>query len=610
MRRIRRLWPALIIVLFSSFAAAYTWFLPSDFEQFAKSLLATTLCLSNLFFAHQYGDYFAADATTKPLLHTWSLAEEEQFYLLYPFLLLRALKQGFGRRAILGGVSMIALVSFAAACAGGYLFPAYTFYLLPSRAWELMLGAVVALSIVPPFYPHVISIIAAILIISGIAGVRLISFSLLPAPLLACLGTALMIHANCGTKTFFKTTLSSSTIVAIGLISYSLYLWHWPVIIFYRYAISENFSMADVTIILAATVSASVISYVLIEQPIRKRRLLERRLTLLPMAISASVCLILLSVAGIVTKGYPTRLPPNVLELANGRYDSNPARDQCIEKEPANVLSGSFCRLGKNVLEPTFVIWGDSQADAWMPTFNDLAARNDKAGLFAAHGGCPPLLGIRRVNQDPSQRCTQFNEAVFAKAESIHATDVVLIGRWSWYIFGVEKGGQEEGSGAIIANTDEDDNGAAAETNRKRVFQAAVTRTVQRLRDIGARIWIIDQPPTYTVDVPKYLAYAALRGETATGRARTYIQQQHSYQLEVFRSNNVEVVDLTAFFCPRADLYCRMTMDGRSLYSDFNHLSVFGARSVAKWASLSSFLQRQEQSAVQKSAAGLLIWPS
>jgi peptidoglycan/LPS O-acetylase OafA/YrhL len=594
-RRIRRLAPALVVTLIGSFVASYVWLLPTDFSQFTKSLLATTLGVSNLFFARQTGDYFAPDAATKPLLHTWSLAVEEQFYLLFSAGLLFLLRRGAARRTVSLVFAGSAIVSLGLACVGGALFPAHAFFMLPTRAWELMLGALVAQSsaTASPVSSHILSMVGATFIACGIVGVRLVSSDVVPQPLLACLGTAIMIYANSGANTLCKAALSNSTLVRVGLISYSLYLWHWPTMVFYRYAISDTLGASDVAIILAITTIASIVTWVYVEQPVRKRRVFGRPLLVFSAAVTTSICLVVVSVLGIATEGLSARLPLPVVQLAAGRDDVNPRRGQCINKEPENVLNGNFCRLGRdNTTTPSFMVWGDSQADPWMPVFQGLATQSGGAGLFAAHGGCPPLLGIRRVDQTPSHRCMEFNDAVFAAISRLHLKNVVLIGRWSWYIYGVEKGGLEDGPGAIIARVDEDVRNAAEIPSRKEVFSLALAETAGRLHHIGAQVWVIDQPPTYAFDVPKYLAYSALRGAPLTGRTRADVRQQHAFQLDVFRANNVNLIDTSEYLCPTEELFCRMQIDGRSIYSDYNHLSTFGAREVAKWAK-SSLLQLQ-----------------
>ena len=547
--------------------------------------MATALCVSNLYFARHSG-YFAPDASTKPLHHTWSLAVEEQFYLLYPVGLLLLLRLGASQRTIILVLAGIALASLGLASAGGVLFPTYAFYILPTRAWELMIGALVAFApaLGPPLFRQALSVVAVTLIAIGIAGVRLTASDIVPAPLLSCIGAAILIYANSGAGTIFNRILSNPGVVALGLISYSLYLWHWPTIVIYRYAFGNTLHPSDVAIILLFTLAAASASWFFVEQPIRKRRILVGKGSVYLMAVSSSVGLIGLSYIAIANLGFPARLPPDVLQLANGRFDTNLSLERCIGKEPDNALSGAFCQIGSKKTPPTFIVWGDSHADLWMPIFHDVALQHAASGLVAAHAGCPPILDIKIVNAPPSHRCTEFNKAVLAKAESIQVKDIVLIARWSWYIYGVEKDGSETGDGQIIAKTGDSNEGAGDITRRKRVFREGIAETVAHLAKDGANVWIIDQPPTYPEDVPKYLAYAAWRGEDIVGRSREYIQQRHKFQLDVFRENKVNLVDTTSFFCPAEQSNCIMQKDGKSLYSDYNHLSVFGARETAEWA--------------------------
>jgi hypothetical protein len=355
-------------------------------------------------------------------------------------------------------------------------------------------------------------------------------------------GTAIMIYTNSSATTIPKLALSNKIVVGLGLISYSLYLWHWPTIVFYRYAFREPLGPIDIVIVLGVTGLASVFSWFYIEQPIRTRRVFEGRSAIFSLAFVASGCFVIASVLGIAMRGLPARLAPTIVALADGKTDVNPARDQCIGKEPENVLTDNFCRFGRDTL-PALMVWGDSQADPWMPVFQELASQIGAQGIFAAHGGCPPLLGIRRVNQTATHKCMEFNNAVFAKIAKSHINSVVLIGRWSWYVYGVEQGGLEDGPGAIIARADEGNENADQPANRMGVFRTAIAETVRHLSDIGSQIWIIDQPPTYTFDVPKYLAYSAVRGIVPTGRTRADVRERHAFQLDVFHENNVTLID-------------------------------------------------------------------
>jgi peptidoglycan/LPS O-acetylase OafA/YrhL len=591
-RRVRRLAPALMIVLLASFIAAFFLLLPSDFEQFTASLLATVLCVSNVLFARWYGDYFASDAASNPLLHTWSLGVEEQFYALYPIGLVVLFRYGVANKTVFNILLGAGALSFAMASVGGVVFPSYAFFTLPARIWELMLGAIVARvactrAAIPTIalpWKQALCVVGLICIGLGIVGVPFPR--ILPQPLLACIGTAILIHANSSSYTVVKALLSNSTFVWIGVISYSLYLWHWPIIVFYRYYfVGRPLDLYDTALILGITIVAAIVTWSCAEQPIRARRLLNGRRALSAVALGGSVVLILLAAVGLGTGGLPGRLPRSVAQFADGKSDVNPDRGKCILKEPENVLTNNFCRLGiDNGAAPSLMVWGDSHADTWMPVFNDLARENGVAGLIAAHGGCPPLLGVKRVVRAHNDKCVEFNNAVFAAVVRYHITRVVLVGRWSWYIYGVEEGGVEEGRGAVIAKIGESEAAAANIDSRKEAFRAGITEAVAQLRKIGAQVWVIDQAPTYKVEVPQFLAYSAWRGMTAKGRLREEVRQRHQFQIDVFNDNELEIIDLPYYMCPPEEAACRLEAGERSLYRDYNHLSVFGAQTIAKWA--------------------------
>jgi peptidoglycan/LPS O-acetylase OafA/YrhL len=592
-RRVRRLAPALVTMLAASFLASYYLLLPADFEQFAKSLVATTLLASNAFFARQASDYFAHDATSKPLLHTWSLAVEEQFYLLYPVGLFLLLRHGATARTITNTILGAIAISFAIAVIGNWLSPASSFFFFPARIWELMLGALIALAGAPMMSlpaRQALCVVGAIFIAFGIAGVRIGLSEVVPQPLIACLGTAILIYANDDARTIASAVLSHPILVGIGLLSYSLYLWHWPILVLYRYAvINRPLQPIDTATVAIVTLIISIANWKYIEQPFRKRRLLGDPAGMLLAAASASMGLLGVAVWGVATKGIPSRLPPDAIHLAEGNTDVNPDRSKCMRREPANVLTGAFCRLGA-LGAPSLMVWGDSQADPWMPVFNDLMIANGTSGLITASAGCPPLLGVKRFGRhlDPSRsRCTEINNAIFAAIAQYRINRVVLIGRWSWYIYGDENGSVEEGPGAIIVRADDNEDNAeiAARTgNRQHVFQAALAETVTRLREVGAQVWLIQEPPTNKVDIPKYLAHAALRGTSAIGRLRDEVRQRQAFQTNVFADNSLAVIDVLQYLCPSDEKYCRIALDGRSIYADWNHFSVFGARTIAKWA--------------------------
>ena len=235
-RRARRILPALVFLIGVLFVAGYWLFPPWQYEALAKSAAATALFVSNFWFLESTGGYFGNAAEFEPLLHTWSLAVEEQFYIFFP-LLIWALA---GRsRATLGGVVLMSVVlSFVASIYATTRFPEENFYLLPTRAWELGLGALLAIGPVPAIRSRVLGEVLswAAIVMMGLSIVILDGQSPFPGlnALAPCLATALLILVGHDQTTSVHRVLSTRPFVGIGLISYSLYLWHWPPLVIAR----------------------------------------------------------------------------------------------------------------------------------------------------------------------------------------------------------------------------------------------------------------------------------------------------------------------------------------------------------------------------------------
>src|SRR5262245_24002873 len=273
-RRIRRIVPGLAAMLVCCSIAAPFILFPEDLANFGLSLTAATLSASNVLFYLQSG-YFSAAADRMPLLHTWSLGVEEQFYILFPLLLYGAWKWARTRIALLIGLLLVA--SLCLSIWGTSAMPAATFFLLPTRAWELLLGSLLALLAIAGPRSSLQQEAAAL------GGLALIAASILllsrqtPFPGLAalppCLGTALLIWSGCGNRTqpfLTQRLLSARPVVFVGLISYSLYLWHWPFIVFAKYLTFGTLSRPMRASLLALIFAVAVASWRLIETPLRR----------------------------------------------------------------------------------------------------------------------------------------------------------------------------------------------------------------------------------------------------------------------------------------------------------------------------------------------------
>ena len=269
-RRIRRIFPPLFTVITFTVVVSAFLFDSNSFESFGRSITATTFFCSNVLFWKESG-YFDASSITKPLLHTWSLAVEEQFYIFFPLLLIGITR--FSKNRYLQWIVGISLVSLMMSIIGVYTHQVITFYLLPTRAWELLFGSFLSLEVIPKLESNVqrnlVSFIGLSLIIFSICFYT--ESTLFPgvAALAPVLGASFIIHSGKGGASIVKKLLSYKPIVYIGLISYSLYLWHWPLIVFSKYLIMRELTFFETLGIIITTFIISVISLKFIEKPFR-----------------------------------------------------------------------------------------------------------------------------------------------------------------------------------------------------------------------------------------------------------------------------------------------------------------------------------------------------
>ena len=266
-RRARRIMPALMAMIAAVLIAACAVYLPGDLNAVPKAAAAATLFVSNLWYFATTG-YFAGGAETKPLLHTWSLAVEEQYYIGFPVLLILVAR--FWPRGRTAMVAAIALVSFGWAVATQGKGDGFAFYMLPPRAWELFAGSLLALGVVPHIRAQWLR---ELLALAGLAAIGFAIFAydkttVFPGvtALPPVLGSVAILHA--GAQTRVARMLGLSPFVGIGLISYSLYLWHWPVIVFAQYATDATLSGWGSVAAIAASVLLAVLSWRFVERPV------------------------------------------------------------------------------------------------------------------------------------------------------------------------------------------------------------------------------------------------------------------------------------------------------------------------------------------------------
>lgn len=540
-RRIRRLLPALLTVVFAVLIGSSILFLPDDARSVGSSAAATALFVPNVHLWRGAG-YFTEAAEAKPLLHLWSLGVEEQFYLIWPALLLVI---GKARGPILA----VAGASLALSAWGAVHAPDATFYLLPSRAWELLLGALIAGSTwgetLGSTWRNVLSWTGFFMIAAPAA----LYAPRLPFPgltaLLPCLGAAALIVA--GPAGHLNRALAIKPVVFVGLISYSLYLWHWPAIVFARYALVDRATPIVIGAAVAVSSVAAVVSWRFIEQPARQARV--RRSNVYLMAAAGTI---LALIAGLGLRSFPSwavKTPPQALALARFGENFNPHRQRCHFPSSERFDASRACVFGASV-RATIAVWGDSHAAEIAFELGSLMGDRSQAVVELSTASCPPFAGFETLQQPGCRERNEKTLAFLNRNESI--STVVLVAYFNLY--------------------------PAAAVD-------SIGGTVGALLSAGKTVVVIYPLPDHSSHVPRALARYATRGRSpdlfARSRADFFQSNKRAFRaLDTLgdRSGLVRVYPHHLFCNER---WCRAIEGGRPLYFDDNHLDLIGARKVA-----------------------------
>ncbi|PZO88193.1 MAG: acyltransferase [Micavibrio aeruginosavorus] len=497
-RRIRRILPALGVVTLFTLVAGWFIFLPEDYATLGKQAASQTVFSSNILFYTMSG-YFAAENSTKPLLHTWSLAVEEQYYFIIPLLLVILFaKLRLRMQTVL---LAIMIVSFAASVWAVKYYPDAAFYLLPFRSWEMLVGSLLAFHgnresrYNRGWRAETLATLGFMAIVA--AGMLYTPKTSFPgvAALVPCLGAAMIIYANgMGGKTLVGRFLSSKPLVFIGLISYSLYLWHWPLLMFAEYLpVIELRSLHKLGLLLISGILA-YLSWRYVEQPTRRKSLNKTndRASIYTYAGGGLALIALISIGIVVLKGIPQRWSAQELQYAEGAKDINYSRWKC-EKSPEDIKSAKLCTTSQDLkTDPAFILWGDSHADAWVPGFEYLSQKYRVNGYQATLHSCPPLLDLDKKG---STQCEKQNAAVLELIKSHKIKNVFLVANWTGWL----------DSSQLFFTTD-----AWYKKSYDKKFDdikiAALQRTIDTLRAEGANVYILVNNARMPFDPPRTLA--------------------------------------------------------------------------------------------------------
>ena len=584
-RRIRRILPALYAMLALVLLAGAVILFPPDFHKLIPIAVSVVGFLANVRISQALGDYAAASAQASPLLHTWSLAVEEQFYLAFPLVML-AIARLAGRRYVTW-LAPLALVSFAASIVAARIDPLRDFYLPTFRAWELLLGALLATRAPsPPRRPAARGAFALAGLVLIAAGDLLLNRDT-PFPseyaLAPCAGAVLILYADCGPLSLAGRVLGHPAARWIGLRSYSLYLVHWPLLIFIRDYLDTPHSLVVRALALAASLGLAALSWRFVEQPFRGRGLFS---TVQIYALAAGAAVALLGAIFLISRAY------DGLHKDAQRFfpPPTPAQRACGNILPEAAARLPLCRVGANAPAQA-VLWGDSHAQALIPGVAAAFAAHGQSAMAFTLSGCPPVTNVqvrRRVRAsifDPlramvdrrREHCPGQNAAVLRWIADHQIKVAILAGYWIAHA-DIAKAPDPAANHLTLADVRRPEL-----TNGMVVFERNFAETLDALRRLGVRVYVVEDAPQQDIAVPIALASDARLGRPPHhGVSRAAYDAQQAVVTGIFERlrprYGFTLLKPQDILCASGE--CVLQQGGQSLYQDNEHLSPPGALKV------------------------------
>jgi len=574
-RRARRILPALFFVMLVSLPFAWLWLLPYYMKDFSKSLVGVSLFSSNILFWRGAG-YWGSAVELKPLLHTWSLAVEEQYYIFFPLFLM--LMWRFRKRWILGSFIVIAAISLFISEWGAYNNPSANFFLLPTRGWELAIGACIAFyflykkEVTHTVLSH--SLVAEAL---GLAGLLMIGYAVFvfdettPFPgfyaLMPTVGAGLIIIFS-SADTLVGRILGTKLLVGIGLISYSAYLWHQPLLVFSRHASPTEPSDLVIATMAALSFPLAYLSWRFVEKPFRKKGVFGSK-AVFTYSVIGSVTFVAIGMVGVVTNGFNGRPTQSQITLNSIEHKLKVNHGLSEACEGQFTLSAD-CRTSD---EPEIILWGDSFA---MHLVEGILASNSNAKIIQmTKSGCGPFFDVAPANGPYysvswAKGCLEFTGKVREwLKENTSVKYAVLSSPFAQYIS--ENSKLLSRHGGILP---------ASISSAAKEFE----KTLVELKNMGITPIVFSPPPANSVNLGRCLAKADWRGGDKNvcdfGVGEISGIRVNANRLLNLIKNTSTVIHLDELICDA--LLCKTHFDSIYLFRDGEHLSYEGSAALGK----------------------------
>lgn len=575
-RRFFRIFPNIIATTAVTLAVGFVLMTPDELSNLGGSALASLFSVSNFYFADRLG-YFAPAVTVTPLIHFWSLAVEEQFYILTPPLLMLFAWCRTTRRIVIAILTIIAL-SFAANCLMVYGLNDATraFYFPFTRFWEIGLGVLLAaiepfVSLKPTVRRLAFGLGVVGLVATGFALSAEISFPGLAA-LLPTLAAALLIVAAADGEPIAARLFRFRPIVFLGDLSYALYIAHWPIIAFWNTLRGTEKSWQAELVLLAVCLAAAIALRQSVELPFirlgRKPHVARPALGL----AGGIAALTLVAVATLTTHGFPIRLNAEARELI-ARVNAAPHHvSNCRAAGLGYVAPTSHFSLCGADTRPSYLLAGDSHAGMIAVELNGRLGERGFSGLLSTMPDCQMLFGTTTGKAKNRASCDILHDDILNVIRREKIAVVILINRWANITSPVRapydgskpKGLYNAATGAPIP------------------LAEALDHTIQAIRGAGAEVLIVSPVPEMNFNVPSAMLRRAQIGVAVPKTRRADVDLRQSYvmpvMLEAGKSHGIRVIDSDDVFCDAVN--CAYASDGVPLYEDSNHLSPTGAALV------------------------------